>query len=179
MGRKMLTAVVGAVLFGMSLIVSALPPPSRIVSPKPDRKGPPGPPPDVRPVPPPPAPVWLTSFESAKAAARAERKVILVNFTGSDWCPWCVRLHDEVFSRRAFLDYASRHLILLTVDFPRKKWMTPAQKRENNALAQSYKIEGFPTILLLDPDGRVIAQTGYRKGGAAAYVDHLRALLRR
>ena len=167
MDRKMLTAVVGAVLFGMSLIVSALPP-SGVVSKKLARKDAPAQP-----------TVWLTSFEAAKAAARAERKVILVNFTGSDWCPWCVRLHDEVFSRRAFLDYASRHLILLTVDFPRKKRMTPAQKRENNALAQSYKIEGFPTILLLDPDGRVIAQTGYRKGGAAAYVDHLRALLRR
>jgi len=168
MNRKKLTAVIGAVLFGMSLIVSALPPPSKTVSQKLDRKGPPAPP-----------PVWLTGFDAAKAAARAQRKIILVNFTGSDWCPWCVRLHDEVFSQKPFLDYASRHLILLTVDFPRKKWMTPAQKRENNALAQSYKIEGFPTILLLDPDGRVIARTGYRRGGAVAYVEHLRALLRR
>ena len=173
MNRKMLIVAAGAVLFGMSLIVSALPPPSRIVSQRLNRKGPPGPPPPA------PAPVWLTSFEAAKAAARAERKVILVNFTGSDWCPWCVRLHDEVFSQRAFLDYASRHLILLTVDFPRKKRMTPAQKKENNALAQKYNIEGFPTILLLAPDGRVIARTGYRKGGAVAYVDHLRALLKR
>ena len=113
------------------------------------------------------------------AVARRERKVILANFTGSDWCPWCIRLHDEVFIRKPFLDYAVRHLVLLTVDFPRKIWQTPEQKRANADLARRYGIRGYPTILLLDPDGRVIAQTGYRKGGAASYVNHLRSLLRR
>ncbi len=173
MNRRSLTVAAGAVLLGMSLIASALPPPSKIVS----RKVPPPPSP-----PPPrsaPMPVWHTSMRAAMAAARAERKVILVNFTGSDWCPWCIRLHDEVFSQPPFMDYAARQLILLTVDFPRKKWQTPAQKRENADLARRYGIEAYPTILLLDPDGRVIGQTGYRKGGAVPYVDHLRSMLRR
>ena len=115
----------------------------------------------------------------AMAIARRERKVILVNFTGSDWCGWCIRLHKEVFSQKPFLDYAARHLVLLTVDFPRNKWQTPAQKRENADLARRYGIRGYPTILLLDPDGRVIGQTGYRKGGPIPYVDHLRSMLRR
>ena len=171
MNRRTLTVSAGAVLLGISLIASALPPPSKIVSRKLGPKPPP-PPPPVR-------AVWLTSMGEAMAIARRERKVILVNFTGSDWCPWCIRLHDEVFIHKPFLDYAARHLVLLTVDFPRKKWQTPEQKRENQELQRRYRIEGYPTILLLDPDGRVIAQTGYRKGGAAAYVNHLRDLLRR
>ena len=181
MNRRTLTVAAGAVLLGMSLIASALPPPSKIVS----RKLPPPPSPQTKPVSPPPPPrsaplpVWHTSMRAAMAAARAERKVILVNFTGSDWCPWCFRLHDEVFSQPPFMDYASRHLVLLTVDFPQKKWQTPAQKRENADLARRYAVRGYPTILLLDPDGRVIGRTGYRKGGAVPYVDHLRSMLRR
>ena len=178
MNRRTLTVVAGVFLLGISLIASALPPPSRIVSGKP---GPNPPPPPARPVPPPPPArgIWLTSMGEAMAIARRERKVILVNFTGSDWCGWCIRLHKEVFSQKPFLDYAARHLVLLTVDFPRNKWQTPAQKRENADLARRYGIRGYPTILLLDPDGRVIGQTGYRKGGPVSYVNHLRALLRR
>ena len=176
MNRRTLTVAAGAVLLGISLIASALPPPSKIVS----RKLGPQPPPPARPVPPPPArAVWLTSMGEARAIARRERKVILANFTGSDWCPWCIRLHDEVFIHKPFQDYAARHLVLLTVDFPRKKWQTPQQKRENAELARRYGIRGYPTILLLDPDGRVIGQTGYRKGGPIPYVDHLKSMLRR
>ncbi len=179
MNRRTLTVAAGVFLLGISLIASALPPPSKIVS----KKLPPkAPPPAARPVPPPPPPargIWLTSMGEAKAIARRERKVILANFTGSDWCGWCIRLHREVFSQKPFLDYAARHLVLLTVDFPRKKWQTPAQKRENADLARRYGIEAYPTILLLDPDGRVIGQTGYREGGPVAYVKHLKHLLRR
>ena len=179
MNRRTLTVAAGVFLLGISLIASALPPPSKIVSRK---LGPKAPPPPARPVPPPPPPVgavWVTSMGEAMAIARRERKVILVNFTGSDWCGWCIRLHKEVFSQKPFLDYAARHLVLLTVDFPRNKWQTPAQKRENADLARRYGIRGYPTILLLDPDGRVIGQTGYRKGGPIPYVDHLRSMLRR
>ena len=178
MNRRTLTVAAGVFLLGISLIASALPPPSKIVS----KKLPPPPPPrHGKPVPPPPPPraIWLTSMGEARAIARRERKVILVNFTGSDWCPWCIRLHDEVFIHKPFLDYAARHLVLLTVDFPRNKWQTPEQKRANQELQRRYRIEVYPTILLLDPDGRVIGQTGYRKGGPVPYVDHLRSMLRR
>ena len=110
-------------------------------------------------------PGWFDDYEAAKEKARKENKPMLILFTGSDWCPWCIRLHDEVFIQKPFLDYAARHLVLLTVDFPRKKWQTPQQKRENEDLARRYGIRGYPTVLLLDPDGRVIGQTGSRKGG--------------
>ena len=121
--------------------------------------------------------VWLTDMAEAQAAAREQKKAIFVDFTGSDWCPWCVRLHDEVLKQKPFLDYAAKNLVLLLVDFPRDKWQTPAQKKANEALAQKYGIQGYPTILLLDADGKVIGKTGYRRGGAGPYVKHLEELL--
>ena len=123
-------------------------------------------------------PAWFTSMAQAQDAARKDNKVIFVDFTGSDWCPWCVRLHDEVLSQAAFKEYAAKNLVLLLVDFPRKKGQTKEQKQANNALAQKYGIDGFPTILILDADGKVLAKTGYRRGGAAAYVEHLKKILK-
>ena len=123
-------------------------------------------------------PVWFTSMAQAQEAARKENKVIFVDFTGSDWCIWCIRLHDEVLSRPAFKEYAAKNLILLLVDFPRRKVQTREQKTANNALAQKYGIKGFPTILILDANGNVLAKTGYRRGGAAAYVEHLKNILK-
>ena len=123
-------------------------------------------------------PVWFTSMSQAQDAARKEKKVIFVDFTGSDWCIWCIRLHNEVLSQPAFKEYAAKNLILLLVDFPRRKVQTREQKAANNALAQKYGIKGFPTILILDANGNVLAKTGYRRGGATAYVEHLKNILK-
>lgn len=124
-------------------------------------------------------PVWLTSFADAQEAARKENKVIFVNFTGSDWCPWCFRLRDEVLVQKAFLDYADKKLVLLMIDFPRRIPQTKEQRAGNRELADKYGIEGYPTILLLDAEGNVLAKTGYRRGGAGAYVKHLQQLLKK
>jgi len=123
-------------------------------------------------------PVWLTSMSQAQETARKENKVIFADFTGSDWCPWCVRLHDEVLDQAEFKEYAAKNLVLLLVDFPRKKGQTKEQRQANNELAQKYGIEGFPTILILDANGKVLAKTGYRRGGASAYVEHLKNILK-
>jgi len=120
---------------------------------------------------------WMTDFEAAKAKAAAENKPMLVDFTGSDWCIWCVKLDDEVFSKPGFQDYAKANLILVEIDFPRKKEQSAELKQQNNALAQKYAVRGYPTILLLDAKGEVLAKTGYRKGGPDQYVEHLRGLL--
>lgn len=120
---------------------------------------------------------WMSDFEAAKAKAAAENKPMLVDFTGSDWCIWCVKLDDEVFSKPGFQDYAKANLILVEIDFPRKKEQSAALKQQNEALVQKYGVRGFPTILLLDAKGEVIAKTGYRKGGPEHYVEHLQGLL--
>lgn len=120
---------------------------------------------------------WMTNFEAAKAKAKAENKPILVDFTGSDWCGWCIKLDKEVFTKAPFKEYAAENLILLEIDFPRKKEQSAEQKAQNEALAEKYGIRGFPTILLLDAEGKVIERTGYQRGGAENYVTHLKGLL--
>jgi len=121
--------------------------------------------------------VWLTDFQEAQRVAAAEKRPILVDFSGSDWCGWCIRLDEEVFSQAAFQEYARKNLVLFVADFPRGKELPEKLQAQNEELAKKYGIRGFPTVLLLDAAGGVTAQTGYRAGGAEAYVTHLRDLL--
>lgn len=120
---------------------------------------------------------WMSDFDAAKAKSKAENKPMLVDFTGSDWCGWCIKLDKEVFSKAAFKDYASENLILVEIDFPRRKEQSAELKAQNEALAEQYGIRGFPTILLMDSDGKVIERTGYRRGGPEKYVEHLKGIL--
>ena len=120
---------------------------------------------------------WLTNLEAAKKKAEKDNKVIMMDFAGSDWCGWCIKLDKEVFSQAAFKEYAKDNLILVMVDFPKKKKLDAATESANNALMEKYGVEGFPTVILVDSKGTVIAQTGYREGGAAAYVEHIKDLL--
>lgn len=124
-------------------------------------------------------PNWLTDFAAAKATAEAEGKPMLLEFTGSDWCIWCIRLNDEVFSREAFVDYADTSLVLVKLDFPQREAQSEELAKQNGALAEKYGIQGFPTILLLSPGGEEIARTGYQRGGPEAYVAHLEKLLKK
>ena len=120
---------------------------------------------------------WKTDFESASAEAKKLRKHVLINFTGSDWCGWCIRLKDEVFSQAAFKSYADDKLILVEIDFPSRKQQSKELISQNEKLLTKYSVEGFPTILVLDPDGKLIATTGYKEGGASVYIDHLREII--
>ncbi|MBI2440164.1 MAG: thioredoxin family protein [Lentisphaerae bacterium] len=122
---------------------------------------------------------WLTDFDQAKKEAAEKKRPILADFTGSDWCGWCIKLDQEVFSTKEFLDFAKKHLILFQADFPSRKKLPAATMKQNEELAQTYGIEGFPTIVLLDAGGKVLARTGYQSGGAKAYVEHLKELLER
>lgn len=120
---------------------------------------------------------WKTDFKAALAEAKAQKKVILVDFTGSDWCGWCIKLEKEVFSQDAFQQFAENELILVEIDFPRKKSQSEALKAQNEALADKYGIRGFPTILLLSNEGELIGKTGYKSGGPDTYVTHLEELM--
>ncbi len=113
---------------------------------------------------------WLTDFDAAKAQARSEKKLLLMNFTGSDWCPPCMMLEKAVFAKPEFRGYAAEHLVLLEVDFPRRKNLSDEQRTANTALAQKYGIEGFPTVIVLDPGGEPLGQFGFVQGLDAAKV---------
>jgi len=121
--------------------------------------------------------VWMTDFEAAQAKAAAEQKPMLLDFTGSDWCGWCIKLDKEVFSQEAFQSYAAEALVLVELDFPRSKDQSAELKAQNKALAEKYGIRGFPTILILSPEGELIEKTGYRRGGAESYVEHIMSIL--
>ena len=120
---------------------------------------------------------WLTDFAQVKKAAAEKKLPILADFSGSDWCGWCIKLDREVFAMAAFQDYAKTNLVLFLVDFPRKKTLDKQLAKQNEQLAQKYGVEGFPTIILMDATGKELARTGYQPGGAAAYVEHLRGLV--
>ena len=121
---------------------------------------------------------WLTDFEKAKAQAEAENKYMLVDFSGSDWCGWCIKLDREVFSQDAFKVYAGKNLVLMLADFPSGKSQSAEVKEQNRKLAEQYGIRGYPTVILLSPEGKIAGRTGYQRGGPEAYVEHIKALIK-
>ena len=120
---------------------------------------------------------WKENLEQAVAQAKMENKAVLVNFTGSDWCIWCKRLNSEVFTQKEFEDYAKNNLVLVKLDFPKDIPQTNETKLYNNTLAQKFGIQGFPTILIMNSKGDLVAKTGYQPGGPAKYVDHIKSYL--
>lgn len=121
---------------------------------------------------------WLTDLEEAKKVAAKDKKAILLDFTGSDWCGWCIRLREEVFDKPEFKE-ASKDFVLVELDFPRRKQLPEAEKARNEALAKKFNVRGYPTILLLTSEGEPFAQTGYEQGGPVKYVASLREMLKR
>jgi len=120
---------------------------------------------------------WENNLEQAIAQAKKENKAVLVNFTGSDWCIWCKRLSSEVFQQEAFKNYAVDNLVLVMLDFPRNIQQSAETQAYNRNLAQRYGIQGFPTILIFDSQGKMVAQTGYQPGGPEKYIEHIKSYL--
>ena len=112
---------------------------------------------------------WHTDLAKAQAKAKAEKKLVMLDFTGSDWCGWCIRLNKEVFSTDDFAEYAKKNLVLVEVDFPRKKALSAEQKKANQELQSKYKIEGYPTIIVLNGEGKKVGELGYMEGGPKAF----------
>ena len=124
-------------------------------------------------------PVGFTDdMPAAIERSRSEGKPMVVDFSGSDWCGWCKRLDREVFSRSEFLDAVTNRYVLVFIDTPHdKSLLSETAKVENPKLLEKYDIHGFPTVLVFDAEGNVIGRTGYRNGGAAAYVKHLDSIV--
>lgn len=119
---------------------------------------------------------WQTDLPKAQAQAKAEKKLVMLDFTGSDWCGWCIKLNKEVFSTPEFAEYAKKNLVLVEVDFPHKKKQSPELKKANQALQKKYGIEGYPTIIVLDGDGKKVGELGYMPGGPKPFIAKLEKL---
>ncbi len=116
---------------------------------------------------------WDDNYDKALAQAKTEKKMVLLDFTGSDWCGWCMKLDKEVFSTPAFKSYAKGNLVLVEVDFPHGKRQTKKLQEQNDKLKTEHGVTGFPTIMVLNSDGTKVGQLGYMEGGPKAFIAEL------
>ena len=119
---------------------------------------------------------WLTDFAKAQQEAKSNQKLLLMDFTGSDWCGWCIMLDKEIFSKQEFKDYASKNLVLLELDFPKRKQLPAETLAQNERLAVQYRVQGFPTVVVLDSNGKTVGALGYMRGGPQAFIAELEKL---
>ena len=118
---------------------------------------------------------WTDDYDVALKRAAAENKLVLADFSGSDWCGWCKKLDKEVFDTEEFRKGATNEYVLLMVDTPRdQELLSEKAKKQNPKLVEKYKIRGFPTVLVLDAKGGVVFQGGYEKGGPKKYLEMLK-----
>ncbi|MFH1999003.1 MAG: thioredoxin family protein [Planctomycetota bacterium] len=122
--------------------------------------------------------LWMNDFDEALALAETSGKDLLVDFSGSDWCKWCIKLDEEVFSKPEFVESAAKEYILVVLDFPQGEELQAKIKNpeRNKELVKKFNIRGYPTVLLVDKSGHAYAKTGYREGGPELYIDHLKKL---
>lgn len=121
---------------------------------------------------------WSSDFEASRKEASEHDKSLLIDFTGSDWCAWCIKLRKEVFAQEGFDAAVKDKFALVELDYPQNKTiLSEAVLKQNADLLKKYPIKGYPTILLCDADGKPFAATGYRPGGPSAYLPHLDELL--
>jgi thiol-disulfide isomerase/thioredoxin len=120
---------------------------------------------------------WTHDFAAARKQAADEKKDLLIDFTGSDWCGWCERLNEQVFIHAPFKAGVKDKFVLVELDYPQKPEnvakLSDETKAQNKELQAKYSINGYPTILLCDAEGRPYASTGFQRGGPEKYVTHL------
>jgi thioredoxin-related protein len=124
---------------------------------------------------------WETDFSKAKQSAESEHKLILINFSGSDWCGPCIRMHKEIFENNSFAQYANEHLVLVNADFPRlkKHALSEDQQAKNDQLADKYNKEGiFPLTLLLTTSGKILKEwKGFPPVSADEFTSQVKAIV--
>lgn len=117
---------------------------------------------------------WVDNYQTALSKSSELDRPILLVFTGSDWCKNCIALEKELLIQEIFLQYADKNLVLLRVDFPRQKKnrLVEQQSKTNALLAEKFNMEGiFPFMVMIDNEEKVIAKSGYRKGGLEDYIN--------
>jgi protein disulfide-isomerase len=120
---------------------------------------------------------WETDMSKAVERAEKENKVIMLFFTGSDWCGWCIRLQNEVFKQADFKSWAQEKVVLVELDFPRNTPQSETIKNQNVTLSQMFEIKGYPTVWFVKPSKsgekinlEKIGSTGYVAGGPGAWL---------
>ena len=127
---------------------------------------------------------WYTDVKEAVTVSNKEKKPMLLFFTGSDWCGWCIRLQNEVLKKPEFAKWAKDNVVLVELDFPRRTPMKPELQKQNFELQQLFAVQGYPTIWLANvtqKDGKVnfeqLGKTGYVAGGPEAWIAGAKQIL--
>ena len=129
--------------------------------------------------------VWYTDMNQAIAISQKEKKPMMLFFTGSDWCGWCIRLQNEVFKKDEFTKWAKENVVLVDIDFPKKNTQTDAIKQQNNQLQQTFAVQGYPTVFFVtaDKDGKVnlppLGKSGYMAGGPDKWIEGANAMIQK
>lgn len=122
-------------------------------------------------------PTWTESYGGALAQAKSQNKLVLADFTGSDWCHYCVQLRREVLNKPDFINWAASHVVLLEVDYPRLKRQTDDIKAQNERLKDQFNIDGYPTVLVLNAEGKEVGRVvGY--DGEKEWAEELQKIVK-
>jgi protein disulfide-isomerase len=118
-------------------------------------------------------------WDQALAESRASGKPLMLFFTGSDWCKWCIRLEQEVLDTPEFAAWSRDHVVVVEVDFPREAPLAGDQRVLNETLRRQYEgsMRGFPSVLFTDSDGNLIGKLGYEPGGATPWIAKAEAII--
>ena len=120
---------------------------------------------------------WMQNMEQAKTVSKLEGKAILIKFTGSDWCSWCVKMDDNIFSKTEFANFAKKNLVLVELDFPRSKKLSAEITKQNKMLASKYGIETFPSIVILNSQGNEVVRGNYYSGSVTSFIEAIKSNL--
>jgi len=128
--------------------------------------------------------VWETNIDAATKIALKKKKPLLLFFTGSDWCGWCIRLQKEVLKTPEFEAWAKENVVLVELDFPRRSPQQPEIQQQNAQLQQMFQVRGYPTIWFAEPvkkDGKInlnqLGSSGYVAGGPAKWLEGANQIL--
>jgi thiol-disulfide isomerase/thioredoxin len=119
---------------------------------------------------------WTANYTAALEKAKLEKRNVFLFFTGSDWCGWCMRLQKEILTTPEFMRYADEKLVLVELDFPNRKPIPPGVKLQNQNLARKFGIRGYPTVIVLNSEGKPVGKLGYMEGGPAPFVSELKKM---
>lgn len=126
---------------------------------------------------------WHTDVKKAEAISKKSKKPMLLFFTGSDWCGWCIRLQKEVMKTPEFTKWANDNVVLVELDFPRRKQMAPEIVQQNMELQKSFQVMGYPTVWFVNARGKdgqfqKLGSTGYLAGGPAPWIANADKILK-
>jgi len=127
---------------------------------------------------------WHTNIDKAMEISKKEKKPLMLFFTGSDWCGWCIRLQKEVFYKKEFVKWAKDNVVLVELDFPRKKQLEPTLQQQNYSLQSAFQVQGYPTVWFVNSDTKEgktnftqLGSTGYVAGGPEAWISGANQIL--